>query len=185
MNFLKSTTSKQRKKIPNTPIEYSRVRPTWKNILTKKAIYKYTTTWNKNIRSLSGEFPVNKRRRSRAKLYKKYISKEFKKQNFKGPLFRGVTGKNKEYFESGKKYIKKPSFSSFTKKYSVALRFASAEPNGLVLVMKNAKGIPAINFRNYYKIKNEKEVLLPSGTFRINKMNKPFVYISWVGNNRA
>lgn len=187
MIFSKSTTSS--KKIPNTRIEFSRVRPSWKNILSKKALYKYTSTWNKNIRSLTGEFPLpeNEKRIRRAKLYKKYISREFKKQNFNGPLYRGITGKNKEYFTKGKKYINKPSFSSFTKNYSVAKRFASAEPNGLVLVMKNAKGIPAINFRNYPTIsKSEKEVLLPAGTFRINKMNKPFVYISWVGrNNRA
>lgn len=180
MSFLKSTTF--RKKIPNTPIEYSRVRPTWKNILTKKAIYKYTTTWNKNIRSLTGEFPLpsNKKRIVRAKMYKKYISNAFKKQNINGPLFRGITGKNKNYFSSGKTHVKKPSFSSFTKNITVAKRFASAEPNGLILIMKNTKGIPAINFKNYYKIKNEKEVLLPAGTFRINKVNKPFVYISWV-----
>lgn len=173
-------------KIPNTPIEYSRKRPTWKNILSRKALYKYTTTWNKNIRSLSGEFPPpqNKRRLTKAKLYKRYIQREFKKQNFKVPLFRGITGLNKKYFTNAKNYVNKPSFSSFTKNYSVAKRFASAEPNGLVLVMKNPKGIPAINLRNYYTIKNEKEVLLPAGRFKIHKVNKPFVYVSWVGSNR-
>lgn len=171
-------------KIPNTPIEFSRKRPSWKNVLSKKALYKYTSTWNKNIRSLSGEFPLpgKKRRLTKAKMYKRYIKREFKKQNYKGPLFRGVTGLNKKYFTSGKNIVKKPSFSSFTKNYSVARRFASAEPNGLILVMKNTKGIPSINYRNYPTIsKSEKEVLLPGGKFRINKINKPFVYVSWLG----
>ena len=185
MKYFRSTTSK----IPNTPIDFSRVRPSWKNILSKKSIYKYSTTWNKNIRSLSGEFPLpkNKRRQTKARMYKRFIEREFKNQNFNIPLFRGITGKNKEYFSKNVKYVKKPSFSSFTKNYPTALRFASAESNGLVLIMKNPKKIPSINFRNYpTEVKHEREVLLPAGIFKINKVNKPFVYISWVGrNNRA
>jgi hypothetical protein len=168
----------RRKKIPNTPIEYSRVRPSWKNILSKKALYKYTTTWNKNIRSLSGEFPIDETTRKRAQLYKKYIIREFKRQNYPTPLYRGITGLNKKYFNNAKNYVNKPSFSSFTKNYSVAKRFSNT--NGYILVLNNPKNIMSINYRNYPTMAaSEKEVLLPAGRFIIKKKNLPFIYINF------
>lgn len=166
-----------RKKIPNTPIEYSRVRPSWKNVLSRKAIYKYTSTWNKNIRALSGEFPIDKNREKRAKLWKKYISREFRIQNFNQPLYRGIQGKNKNNFMKSN-VVKKPSFSSFSKSKNRARSFGN-----YVLILNNTKRVPSINFRNYHSVTPyEKEVLLPGGTFTVTKRNSRNIHVKFQPN---
>lgn len=161
------------KKIPNTPLTYSRVLPTWKNTLTRQALYKYTTTWNKNIRALSeeGSSAVTPKRRSRAQLYKKLIEKEFRPRRMNVTLYRGLTGKNRNAFESSNR-VAKPSMSSFSKNFGIAKGYANnyryAPKNYRILVLEPGQRRRLINFANYPPMQpshRNKEVILAPGTF--------------------
>lgn len=153
--------------VPTAPVNY-RAAKTKKNV---EALYKYTKGWNKNIRELSGEFGnVPKgNRTNRARKYKRNIEKEFQRQNFGVALYRGLTGKNRNYFTDAT-VVKKPSFSSFSKSKSEARGFADNYRfnNYYVLVLNKPKNLPSINFKNYKtRYEHEQEVLIPQGVFTV------------------
>lgn len=148
-------------------------------------MYEYTKNWNKNIRELSGEFPSstpNKSRVPRAKLYKKLLEESFKRQSFNKPLYRGITGKNRNYF-SKSDVVRKPSMSSFSKNRSVARGYANnyRYNNYYVLVLDNPRNVPAINFGNLSR--RNKEVVLPPGVFRVKNTKQngrtKYIYVNF------
>lgn len=150
-----------------------------KKILQKYAVYKYSSGANKNIRGLSREFGNNSGN-AKTRMYKRFIRNAFERQSFGQPLYRGITGKNRNYFETAKNKVAKPAFSSFTRNLNVAKGFANDYrfSNKYILVLNNPKKIPAINVKTSY-LPHEQEVILPHGMFFIKnkKINGKYTYI--------
>ena len=110
------------KKIPNTTINYSRTLPSWKNILTKHALYKYS--YGNQI----------------SNMLKKYIMRHMIIQNYNGPLYRGLR-KNKNISNFDKQNtVKRNQFSSFTKNKVVANSYTKNK-NPRILVINTPKRI--------------------------------------------
>ena len=146
-------------KIPNTKLTYSRPKPRFKNLITKKALYE----WSKNGKQIrSGSGPL-------AKFYTKQIMSAMKKRTYNKPLYRGLYGR----FVPGKQPI-----SSFTKNFTVANSYSNG--NGNILVINNPRNIPVINFNNYKsEYSGEAEVILAPGIYKILKRNGRLVHIQY------
>ena len=159
-----------RRKIPNTQITYTRVLPTWKNILSRYALYQYTNRMYDPIRR---SMENTSRKNARAKLYSRYISRKMKPRNYNSPLYRGLRG-NHGFNKSN--IIRKKSFSSFTKNKNIANSYS----NNKILVLNNPKNIPSVNYE-YYKSEypGESEVLVAPGTFKVTKRNGRYIHVNY------
>lgn len=149
-----------RKKIPNTPITYSRRLPSWKNVLSKVALYEYTNKMSNAIK---------KAKNTKGRLYSKYIMRKMKPRNYNTPLYRGIKGN----FDP-----KKKTLTSFTKNIVVANSYSGNK--GHILVLNNPKRIPSVNYE-YYKSEypGEMEVLVAPGSFKIKKRNGRFIHVNY------
>jgi hypothetical protein len=158
--------------------------------MAKRAARKYTWVWDQVIREANGNYTkstklppgftgTNKQKFERALLYKNRIINQAIRnpQNYINSIYRGVYGAEANKFRRNKELHKK-QLSSFTKNYYVAKRIAGYD--GLILMMNSTNNkLPSINFTSgnfqseyapggkKYKGRNEKEVLLPPGTFTV------------------
>jgi hypothetical protein len=163
----------------------------WMRARSRSGAKRYTKNWNRIHRELVGEFPkrfTNSRIYSGASLDRKAMRRHMKPKSYNEVLYRGLRGKNENYFKNKKvgNTVTKPSFSSFTKNKSVAKRFTHNQPNGVFLVINRPKNLPSIEFgkRGYktYQM-SENEVLLPDGKFKIkgiyNNRNGKFIHVNF------
>lgn len=149
------------RKIPNTPIKYSRVLPTWKNTLSKHAIYRHSY----------GNVISN--------MLKKYIMRKMKTQSYNYPLYRGLRRNNNIRNFNTKNIVKRNWFSSFSKNLTVANSYTKHN-NKRILVMNNPKMIKSLNYKNFKsEYPGEVEVLVAPGTFHVKKRNKEFIYVEY------
>lgn len=161
--------------------------------LARIAARKYTYVWNKVIRESKGIrektnlLPpgfigtVNNKYK-RAQLYEnRMINYALAHPKHYARLYRGITGWEANQFET-KKTVVKTTMSSFSKDINVAVNFGEEVFSRNILVLdSNIEKIPAINFTSggnfqseyapggKFIHKNEQEVLLPPGTFRVQE----------------
>lgn len=149
------------RKIPNTPIVYSRVLPSWKNILSKHAIYRHS--YGNMLSSM----------------LRRYVMRKMKTQSYNHPLYRGLKrNKNIKNF-SKKNVVKRNWFSSFSKNLTVANSY-TRNNNPKILVMNNPKMIKSLNYKNYKsEYPGEAEVLVAPGTFHVKRRNGKFIYVNY------
>ena len=147
------------RKIPNTPISYSRKLPTWKNILSKHAIYRH---------SYGNEM---------SNMLKKYIMRKMKRHSYDHPLYRGLRRNKNIHNFNTKNTVKRNWFSSFSKNLTVANSYTrNNKPR--ILVMNKPKNIKSLNYNNYKsEYPGEVEVLVAPGIFHVKRRNGKFIYV--------
>lgn len=166
----------------------------------RHAARKYTWVWDQVIQEAQGIHPkskkippgfigTNKQKFSRALLYKNRIINHAIRnpQRYGTYIYRGVRGTESNQFRRNTE-VHKNILSSFSKSFNVARGFAGYD--GVVLYLNTAYNkIPSLNFtRNFqsefspggkrYTGRNEREVLLPPGTFKVKNS-----YIAHNGTN--
>lgn len=150
-----------RRKIPNTPITYTRTVPNWKNVLSKHAIYRYS--YGNQI----------------SNMLKKYIMRHMKIQNYNGPLYRGLRNNQNITNFNTKNTVKRNWFSSFSKNAVVANSYTKNKKRR-ILVINNPKRIRSVNYVNYKsEYPGEVEVLLPPGVFTVKRRNKNYIHVNF------
>lgn len=146
-------------KIPNTKLTYSRPKPRFKNLITKKALYE----WSK------GSNQIRKGSSSLGRFYAKQIMSAMKPRSYNKPLYRGLS----DTFVPGKHTL-----TSFTKNLTVANSYSNG--NGNILVLNKPRNIPVVNFNNYKsEYPGEVEVIIAPGTYKILKRNGRFVHVEY------
>lgn len=164
-----------------------------KAAVARRAARKYTWVWDEIIKEAQGidpkktEMPpgfkgTQNQKFQRALLYKNRIINwaHGHKKSINKTLYRGIkrhTWEYQEIIERG--IVHKTTLSSFTTDYKIARGFARNE--GIILELRTTVKLPAIDFANknfqseyapggkkYYVGGDEKEVLLPPGTFKVS-----------------
>lgn len=137
--------------------------------LARKAAYFYTHVWDKTFGEALGLYPPHEKatpqRYMRAGVFIKALLKNMKNQNV-GTIWRGLSENQARNFEKNGQMTRK-TFSSFSRSYTVAEKFADGK---VILVIEGR--VPAIKYnqKRYKSVyANEDEVLLPPGSFTHNK----------------
>lgn len=149
-------------KIPNTKLTYSRPKPRFRNLITKKALYE----WSRNKHLVN---QIRKGSSALGRFYAKQIMSAMKPRTYNKPLYRGLW----YTFVPGKQPM-----SSFTKNFTVANSYSNG--NGNIVILNNPKNVPVVNFNNYKsEFPGEAEVIIAPGTYKILKRNGRFVHVEY------
>ena len=164
-----------------------------RNHLGRKAAFFYTYGYNKAMRSLVGNFPKQEGKNEtykRARVFRNSLIRTVKPLTGNSTLYRGVSGPNaqkvRNIVSNGRTNYNRNSFSSFSLNFGKSLEFANKK-DPIVLMIKNPKGLPSINYGKHGFItmfNEEKEILLPPGRFtiitKIGGPNKGVPYTAYV-----